>query len=199
MAEPERRDREFQWDHVAHDTPRIARGIIGAEGVIVRVAGVEDAAHDRWVADVLEIAMHDQPLVMQLGQRLGGVKICNPAGVVLGQEIHHLVVKPQKAQVELRDDDVFVVAHVADQCPLRKTGLELGKCVVVHLRAGNVERGIADLLLDLVKAWQVAVRIQRVVGQGAGFDRCPDAHLGGVDRVAQAGAQDGRGMLNGWV
>ena len=57
---------------------------------------------------------------MQASERLGRGKIRDPPGFVACQEVDGLVVEPEKAQMELGDNEVFVVARITDQGPLRE-------------------------------------------------------------------------------
>ena len=56
----------------------------------------------------------------------------NPARIVAGEEVDRLVVESQEAQVELRDDEVLVVARVADQGALRQRVGEFVEFIAGH-------------------------------------------------------------------
>ena len=77
--------------------------------------------HDGRDANALQISFDNQPLVMQARERLGRGKIRDPARFVAGQKIDGRVVEPEKAQMKLGDNEVFVVARIADQGPLRES------------------------------------------------------------------------------
>ena len=196
MTKPERRDGKFQRDHIAHHTAGVARGVCGAEGIVVAVAGVNDALNHGWVAHVLEVTVDHEPLIVQRCQGFGGLKVRDPGGLVFGQKIDDFVMEPQEAEVELRDDDVFIVAHVADQGALGQAVFEFVEILVVHLGPRDVECGVADLLFNLVKARKITVRIQRI-GQIARGHGCAYTHLGRQGWVAQARAEDRGGLLFG--
>lgn len=49
---------------------------------------------------------------MQFCQRLCRMKICNPAGIVLLQEIYNAIVKAQETQMKLCDNQILIVAHI---------------------------------------------------------------------------------------
>ncbi len=72
-------------------------------------------------------------------------------GFAGAHEVRHEIVKPQHHRVQLRDDDVFVIARVADQ---------RARAAGVRMRFGFVARQISRVLINAFRASQPAAQFE---------------------------------------
>ena len=92
--------------------------------IVLRSAG-EDLVDDTGERDGSQVVVDDEPLVVPPGELLGTaehdvvpVVVVEPERApVGGDRVHDLVVEPEERGVELGDEEVLVVAKVADERP----------------------------------------------------------------------------------
>src|ERR1700736_3200338 len=89
--------------------------------------GWKQVGHDLIVDNVLaEEVMHDDPLVMPSDQPLRLLeKIISVEDAVIRHLLSDLVVEPDEDGLKLGDDEVFVVARIANQGALLRVALEV--------------------------------------------------------------------------
>jgi len=131
VAEAERRDGVLQRreEHVA------------LQRLVKLGAADEDLVHDTGQAHRLEVVVDDQPLVVEADQAarnpkaLAGAGALEPERLRLGLDrVHDVVVEAQNSEVELGDDQVLVVAQVADKRPRLEVHIALEAVGDVLLR-----------------------------------------------------------------
>ena len=103
----------------------------------------QDIVHYLLAADLHQKVVHHDPLVVPTHLLL------NVAERSRGILVHELVVELQHGRVQLRDDDVFVVAFVPDECPFCGVRIvdilvaweiaRIGRCAILGQRPAKPE------------------------------------------------------------
>jgi hypothetical protein len=157
VAEAIRRARELDRDE---------RPVARLEELELGLAGRRQRLGGELVADDLRQEVADQdPLVVRRDDPAGlreERRALQPR-LLAGDVLDHVVVEADHRVVQLRDDDVLVVARVADDRPALRVALQVAPLQRV---AVVVRRGVAALQEPHAPALPVAPLVQ--VGTGAG-------------------------------